>query len=329
MTMQRTDAEVRIIEVGPRDGLQNEPAALPLAVKRELIERLAAAGLREIEAGAFVSPGRVPQMADTAQLLQELHSAGSRLEGVHLPVLVPNLHGYAAAVAAGARRVAVFAAASETFSRRNINCSIAESLRRFEPVLAAARADGVSVRGYLSCVVACPYEGSIAPSVVATLASELHALGCDEISLGDTIGVGTPATVLPMLEAVARVVPVAALAGHFHDTYGMGAANAFASYVFGLRAFDASVAGLGGCPFAPGASGNVATEDLVYLFDGPGSPPGPDGGGQVLGRVTGIDFARLIECGAWICRRLGRATRSRVAQSAGARTLHEIKPPEQ
>jgi hydroxymethylglutaryl-CoA lyase len=297
---------VHLVEVGPRDGLQNESAQVDLATRRELIVRLAACGLREVEAGAFVSPKWVPQMADSGPLLQSLPSEAAALQGVRLPVLTPNLQGFEAALAAGARRVAVFAAASETFSRRNINCSIAESLQRFEPVLAAARAAGVSVRGYLSCVAGCPYEGAVAPAAVAHVAAQLLAMGCDEISLGDTIGVGTPGSVLAMLEAVARAVPVAQLAGHFHDTYGMAVANAYAAYGFGLRTFDASVAGLGGCPYAPGASGNVATEDLVYLFEG-------------LGAATGVDLPALARTGAWICECLGRETRSRVARSLGAR----------
>ncbi|HYB51787.1 MAG TPA: hydroxymethylglutaryl-CoA lyase, partial [Burkholderiaceae bacterium] len=237
---------VRLVEVGPRDGLQNERTPLSLEVKRELIERLARAGLRQIEAGAFVSRERVPQMADSGALLAQLRALPA-LSEVSLPVLTPNLQGFEAAVSAGAGRVAVFAAASETFSQKNINCSIAESLKRFEPVLAAARNSKIPVRGYLSCVVACPYEGPIAPARVAGLAAELTQMGCYEISLGDTIGVGTPGTVLPMLEAVARRVPVRQLAGHFHDTYGMAVANAYAAYGFGLRTFDASVAGLGGC----------------------------------------------------------------------------------
>jgi len=307
-TTQR--AAVRLVEVGPRDGLQNEPANLPLASKAELIERLAGAGLRDIEAGAFVSPKRIPQMADSALLLRLLRSAPERLAGVRLPVLTPNLQGYTAAVAAGADRVAVFAAASETFSHRNINCSIADSLRRFEPVLAAARSARIPVRGYLSCVVACPYEGAIAPGTVAALAAELMSMGCSEISLGDTIGVGTPGSVLPLLEAVARVVPLKQLGGHFHDTYGMAVANCFAAYEFGVRTFDASVAGLGGCPYAPGASGNVATEDLVYLFEG-------------LGAATGVDLDALVECGDWICAQLGRASNSRVAASRAARARRE------
>ena len=296
---------VQLCEVGPRDGLQNEPTRLPLSIKRELIERLAGSGLRQIEAGSFVSPERVPQMADTAQLLELLRTCPS-LRAVALPVLTPNLRGYSAAIEAGAKRVAVFAAASETFSQKNINCSIADSLKRFEPVLAAARSAQIPVRGYLSCVVACPYEGPIAPTVVAALAAQLINMGCYEISLGDTIGVGTPGTVLPLLEAVARLVPAAQIAGHFHDTYGMAVANAYAAYRFGLRTFDASVAGLGGCPYAPGASGNVATEDLVYLFEG-------------LGVSTGVDLAALIECGGWICAQLGRSNSSRVAQSRAAR----------
>ncbi len=307
--MSDSTAQVRLIEVGPRDGLQNEATQVSVAVKRELIERLARAGLREIEAGAFVSPRWVPQMAGSAlllQALQDLRVAPGPLAGVHLPVLTPNLQGYNAAVAAGADRVAVFAAASETFSQRNINCSIGQSLQRFEPVLTAARAAAIPVRGYLSCVVGCPYEGAVAPAAVAQLAGQLLAMGCYEISLGDTIGVGTPGSVLAMLAAVARVVPVERLAGHFHDTYGMAVANVYAAYEFGVRSFDASVAGLGGCPYAPGASGNVATEDLVYLFQG-------------LGVRTGVNLQALVGVGAWICAQLGRDTRSRVARSLSAR----------
>ena len=293
--------QVRIVEVGPRDGLQNEAARLPVDVKRELIERLARAGLRDIEAGAFVSAKWVPQMADSDALLRSLEALrgpGGPLAGVRLPVLTPNLQGFEAARAAGARDVAVFASASETFSRRNVNCSVDESLKRFEPVLAAAASAGIRVRGYLSCVAGCPYEGAVAPAAVAGVAGRLWALGCHEISLGDTIGVGTPGALLAMLEAVARVVPVDRLAGHFHDTYGMGAVNAYAAYRFGIRVFDASVAGLGGCPYAPGAGGNVATEDLVYLFHG-------------LGAGTGADLQALADAGDWICARLGRPTRSR------------------
>ena len=302
-------AGVHIVEVGPRDGLQNEPQGVTLAVRRALIERLAAAGLREIEAGAFVSPRRVPQMAGSAELLQALREGPSPLDAqIALPVLTPNLQGYEAARAAGARRVAVFAAASESFSQKNIQCSIAESLARFAPVLAAARADGVAVRGYVSCVIACPYEGVVAPAAVAQLAGTLADMGCYEISLGDTIGVGTPATVTALLQVVMRSVPLDRLAGHFHDTYGMGVANAHAAYTLGVRTFDGSVGGLGGCPYAPGASGNVATEDLVYLFDGMGVP-------------TGVDRDALVACADWIREQLGGAGRGRVAASPAVRAL--------
>jgi hydroxymethylglutaryl-CoA lyase len=292
---------VRIVEVGPRDGLQNEKQPVPTATKLELIRRLAAAGLRDIEATAFVSPKWVPQMADHAELMAGL----ARLDGVagvHFPVLAPNLKGYEAAVAAGATEVAVFAAASESFSQRNINCSIAESLARFLPVFEAARAQGVRVRGYVSCVVACPYEGAVAPAQAAAVAGELHAMGAYEVSLGDTIGAGTPGSVLPLLEATAARVPIARIAGHYHDTYGMAAANVYASVRFGLRSFDSSVAGLGGCPYAKGATGNVASEDLVYLLHG-------------LGLRTGIDLDALADCGAWISAELGRPSGSRVARA--------------
>jgi len=285
---------VRIVEMGPRDGLQNESQVVPTAIKRTLIERLAAAGLQDIEATAFVSPKWVPQMADHAELLRSL----PRYPGESYPVLTPNLQGFEAAVAAGADHVAVFAAASETFSQRNINCSIELSLRRFEPVLAAAKQRGVRVRGYVSCVVGCPYEGSVDPQAVARVARQLLALGCYEVSLGDTLGVGTPATVLSLLDAVAQDVPLAQLAGHFHDTYGMGVANVLAAYQLGLRCFDSSVAGLGGCPYAPGARGNVATEDVLYLLHG-------------LGAHTGIDLTAVAHTGAWISQWLGRPNASR------------------
>ena len=299
---------VRIVEMGPRDGLQNEAQPVATAVKLELIDRLAAAGLRDIEATAFVSPKWVPQMADHAELLRALmQGAGDgtpprRRAGVRHPVLTPNLQGFEAAVAAGAEEVAVFAAASESFSRRNINCSIEESIARFEPVMAAARARGITVRGYVSCVVGCPYEGPIAPAQAAAVARRLADIGCAEISLGDTIGVGTPASVVRMLEAVSREVPVDRLAGHYHDTYGMAVANVHASYAFGLRVFDASVAGLGGCPYAKGATGNVATEDVVYLLHG-------------LGADTGIDLDALVDVAAWISAGLGRAPVSRVSRA--------------
>jgi hydroxymethylglutaryl-CoA lyase len=290
--------QVRIVEVGPRDGLQNEKQNVPTAIKLELIERLATAGLRDIEATSFVSPKWVPQMADQAGVMRGLQ----RRQAVNYPVLTPNLKGFEAAVAEGATEVAVFAAASEGFSQKNINCSIDESIDRFVPVLDAAKRLGVKVRGYVSCVVACPYDGAVAPQQVAHVAARLHELGCYEVSLGDTIGVGTPGSVLRMLDAVAAKVPVSRLAGHYHDTYGMAVANVHASYEFGLRVFDSSVAGLGGCPYAKGATGNVATEDVVYLLHG-------------LGASTGIDLDALLDCGAWISAQIGRANGSRVARA--------------
>ena len=289
---------VRIVEMGPRDGLQNEKQSIPLEVKLALIERLADAGLREVEATSFVSPKWVPQMADHDALMRTL----PRRPGVRYPVLTPNLQGFEAAAAAGADRVAVFAAASEAFSRKNINCSIAESIARFLPVMAAARDRGISVRGYVSCVIACPYEGPVAPAQVAEVTQRLIDIGCDEVSLGDTIGVGTPATVSRMLEACARAVPLQQLAGHYHDTYGMAVANVQASLQMGLRCFDASVGGLGGCPYAKGATGNVATEDVVYLLHGSGYD-------------TGIDLDRLVDTAAWISAQLGREPASRVARA--------------
>ena len=289
---------VRIVEMGPRDGLQNETQNVPTATKLELIARLAAAGLRDIEVTSFVSPKWVPQMADQAEVMRGLR----RHPGVNYPVLTPNLKGFEAAVAEGATEVAVFAAASEGFSRKNINCSIDESIARFVPVVDAAKRLGVKVRAYVSCVVACPYDGPIAPQQVAHVAARLHELGCYEVSLGDTIGVGTPGSVLRMLEAVAGKVPVARLAGHYHDTYGMAVANVHASYDFGLRVFDSSVAGLGGCPYAKGATGNVATEDVVYLLHG-------------LGADTGIDLDALVDCGVWISAQLGRDNGSRVGRA--------------
>lgn len=295
-------AAVRIVEVGPRDGLQNEKQVVTTETKLALIERLGDAGLKDIEAASFVSPKWVPQMADHAEILQRL----VRRPGVRYPVLTPNLKGFEAAVAAGADEVAVFAAASESFSQRNINCSIAESIARFEPVFEAARRRQVRVRGYVSCVIACPYEGPIAPAQVAQVAAMLHERGCHEVSLGDTIGVGTPDAVLRMLDAVAARVPMAQLAGHYHDTYGMAIANVHASYRHGVRVFDSSVAGLGGCPYAKGATGNVATEDVAYLFAG-------------LGVETGIDLDRLVDCGHWISQELGRPSASRAGRALHAR----------
>ena len=292
---------VRLVEVGPRDGLQNEANPVDTATKVELITRLGQAGLRVIEATAFVSPKRIPQMADHAAVM----AAIERQPGVCYPVLTPNLQGFEAAQRAGATEVAVFGAASETFSQRNIQCSIAESLHRFEPVLAAAAQAGMRVRGYVSCVLGCPYEGAIAPTAVAAVAGALFDLGCYEISLGDTIGVGTPDATQRMLEAVSRRVPVAQVAGHYHDTYGMAIANIYASLHCGVQVFDASVAGLGGCPYARGASGNVATEDVVYLLNG-------------LGIATGVDLEAVVACSLWISDRLGRAPLSKVARAKAA-----------
>jgi hydroxymethylglutaryl-CoA lyase len=287
---------VRIVEVGPRDGLQNESQIVTTATKLELMDRLAHAGLRAIEAASFVSPKWVPQMADHAQIMQGL----KRHPGVSYPVLTPNLKGFEAAVAAGADEVAVFAAASESFSQKNINCSIAESIERFEPVFDAARQRGIRVRGYVSCVAGCPYEGHVPPQKVAEVAAALDERGCYEVSLGDTIGVGTPASILRMLDAVAARMPMDRLAGHYHDTYGMAVANIHASWQHGVRVFDSSIAGLGGCPYAKGATGNVATEDVVYLFNG-------------LGVQTGVDLEKLVDCAQWISTQFGREPVSRVS----------------
>ncbi len=292
---------VRIVEVGPRDGLQNEKQIVSTDTKVGLIARLGAAGLPAIEATSFVSPKWVPQMGDNAEVMARI----VRLPGVDYPVLTPNLKGFEAALAAGAREVAVFAAASESFSQKNINCSIAESLARFEPVMDAARAAGIRVRGYVSCVLGCPYEGDIAPDAVADVAATLFGMGCYEVSLGDTIGVGTPGKTRRMLNAVARKVPVDRLAGHYHDTYGQALVNIYASLEAGVATFDASIAGLGGCPYAAGASGNVATEDVVYMLDG-------------LGIETGIRLDALVETSAWICGQIGRTCGSRVSLARGA-----------
>lgn len=290
--------QVRIVDVGPRDGLQNEAALVSTETKLRLIEMLADAGVKTIEATAFVSPRWVPQMADQAEVMRRI----VQREGVRYPVLAPNLKGLEAALEAGAREVAVFGAASESFTRKNINCSIAESLERFEGVIRVATQRGIPVRAYVSCALGCPYEGEIAAAAVADVAAAVHDMGCYEISLGDTIGVGTPERTKRMIEAVARRVPVAQLAGHFHDTYGQAIANVYASLQMGVSVFDGSVAGLGGCPYAAGASGNVATEDLVYLLQG-------------MGIDTGIDLQRLAAAGDFICAQIGRETRSRVARA--------------
>ena len=291
-------AHIRIVEVSPRDGLQNESAPVPTSVKVELIDRLAACGLPVIEATSFVSPRRVPQLADGAQVLAGIH----RRAGVRYPVLVPNMQGYAAARAAGADEIAVFTAASEAFNRKNINASIDESLERFVPVLEHARAEGVRVRGYVSTVLGCPYQGEVPLADVVRVAARLHALGCAEISLGDTIGVGTPLRARAMLRAVASEVPLAALAVHFHDTYGQALANILACLEEGVGVVDSAVAGTGGCPYARGATGNVASEDVVYMLHG-------------MGIATGIDLPGLIAVGQWLSVQLGRATASRVARA--------------
>jgi isopropylmalate/homocitrate/citramalate synthase len=293
---------VRLVEVGPRDGLQNEQEIVPTAVKVELIDRLSAAGFPAVEATSFVSPKWVPQMADAAAVMAAIR----RRPGVRYPVLVPNLRGFEAALAAGADEVAVFVAASESFSRRNINCSIAESLERARPVFDAARANGVRVRGYISVVLGCPYEGDVDPARVADIAAALHRLGSYEVSLGDTIGTGTAGRTQALLARVAAEVPVAALAGHFHDTYGQALANVYAALQTGVATFDCAVAGLGGCPYAKGATGNVASEDVVYLLDG-------------LGLDTGVDLTTLRRAGEYISAALGRAPASRVARALAAK----------
>ncbi len=293
-----TPASVRIVEVGPRDGLQNEKAIVPTPAKVELIDRLSATGLRCIEATSFVSPKWVPQLADAAEVM----AAIDRRPGVRYPVLVPNLQGYERALAAGATDIAVFTAASEAFNRRNTNAGIDESLERFAPVMARARADGVAVRGYVSTVLGCPYQGEVPLADVVRVARALHAMGCFEVSLGDTIGTGTPAKARAMLRAVAAEVPMAALAVHFHDTYGQALPNLLACLEEGVAVVDSSVSGTGGCPYARGASGNVATEDVVYMLHG-------------MGIDTGVDLARLVDTGRWLAALLGRASGSKVTQA--------------
>ena len=292
---------VRLVEVGPRDGLQNEAQPISVADKVQLVDALSAAGVSYIEVGSFVSPKWVPQMAGSAEVFAQIQ----RKPGVTYGALAPNLRGFEDALAAGVKEVAVFAAASEAFSQRNINCSISESLERFAPIMAAAKQHGVSVRGYVSCVLGCPYEGQIAPEQVAAVARELYAMGCYEVSLGDTIGTGTAGATRRLFEVVGAQVPRDKLAGHFHDTYGQAIANIYASLLEGIHVFDSSIAGLGGCPYAKGASGNVATEDVVYLLDG-------------LGINTGIDLEALMRAGLQISHVLGRPTGSRVAKARNA-----------
>ncbi|KJK03457.1 hydroxymethylglutaryl-CoA lyase [Pseudomonas sp. 21] len=289
---------VRLVEVGPRDGLQNEKQPIAVADKVRLVDDLTAAGLGYIEVGSFVSPKWVPQMAGSAEVF-----AGIRQKaGVTYAALAPNLKGFEAALESQVKEVAVFAAASEAFSQKNINCSIKESLERFIPVMEAARQHGVRVRGYVSCVLGCPYQGEVDVAQVAAVAEELHAMGCYEVSLGDTIGVGTAGATRHMFEVVGQRVPRAQLAGHFHDTYGQATANIYASLLEGIAVFDSSVAGLGGCPYAKGATGNVATEDVLYLLNG-------------LGIHTGIDLDQLIDAGARICSVLDKPNGSRVAKA--------------
>ncbi|MER3547439.1 MAG: hydroxymethylglutaryl-CoA lyase [Rhodanobacteraceae bacterium] len=288
-------ASVRIVEVGPRDGLQNEKTIIPTAIKIELIDRLSDCGLRTIEATSFVSPKWIPQLADAEAVFTGIH----KREGVSYPVLVPNEQGYERARAVGATEIAVFTAASETFSRKNINASIDESIERFVPVMQRAKADGVRVRGYVSTVLGCPYQGEVPLSDVVRVSKSLYEVGCSEISLGDTIGVGTADKARAMLLAVAAEVPIGALAVHFHNTYGQALANILACLEEGVGVVDCAVSGAGGCPFAPGATGNVATEDVAYMLNG-------------MGIETGIDLPQLIETGLWLAKQLGHRTASSV-----------------
>lgn len=289
---------VRLIEVGPRDGLQNEAQPISVADKVQLVNALTDAGLGYIEVGSFVSPKWVPQMAGSAEVFAQI----KHKPGVVYGALAPNMRGFEDAVAAGVKEVAVFAAASQAFSQRNINCSISESLERFVPIIEAAKQHGISVRGYVSCVLGCPYEGQVSAQQVAAVAKELYAMGCYEVSLGDTIGTGTPTATRTMFEAVGAFIPREKLAGHFHDTYGQALVNIYASLLEGINVFDSSVAGLGGCPYAKGASGNVATEDVLYMLNG-------------MGIETGVDMDKLLLAGEHICNVLGRVTGSRVAKA--------------
>ncbi|ONH94798.1 hypothetical protein PRUPE_7G031100 [Prunus persica] len=299
---------VKIVEVGPRDGLQNEKHIVPTAVKVKLIEMLVASGLDVVEATSFVSPKWVPQLADAKDVMKAIRN----VEGVRFPVLTPNLKGFEAAVAAGAKEVAIFASASESFSKSNINCSIEDSLIRYHDVATAATKLSIPVRGYISCVVGCPVEGTVLPSQVAYVAKKLYNMGCSDISLGDTIGVGTPGTIIPMLEAVTDVVPTDKLAVHYHDTYGQALSNILASLQMGISTVDSSVSGLGGCPYAKGASGNVATEDVVYMLNG-------------LGVKTNVDLKKLMLAGDFICKHLGRSSGSKTAVAMSKVTAHASK----
>jgi hydroxymethylglutaryl-CoA lyase len=304
MTFQaKLPPSVRLVEVGPRDGLQNEKMIVPTEVKVALVDALSGAGFPAVEATAFVSPKWVPQMADATDVMTRIR----RKPGVRYPVLTPNMKGFEAARAAHADEVAVFVAASETFSHKNTNCSIEESMQRVRPIFAAAAANGIRVRGYISCVLGCPYEGDVDPRKVAEISAVLSGLGAYEISLGDTIGVGTAGKTAALFALVAERVPVGALAGHFHDTYGQALTNVYAAMETGVATFDCSVAGLGGCPYAKGATGNVASEDVVYLMNG-------------LGIETGVDLTQLRAAGQAISDVLGRPPVSRVARALAARS---------
>lgn len=289
---------VKLVEVSPRDGLQNESRIIPTEIKIEFINQLSESGLKVIEATSFVSPRWIPQMADNTEVLRGI----IQHPDIRYPVLVPNLQGFELACAAGAKEIAIFTAASETFCQKNINCSIAESIERFHPVASLAKSYDIKMRGYVSCVLGCPFEGDIAPDKVASVAEMLFQLGCHEISLGDTIGVGTPKKAVRMVKAVAKKVPITKLAAHFHDTYGQSLANIYAVLQLGISVIDSSVGGIGGCPYARGASGNVASEDVWYLLNG-------------LGIETGVSLEKLITAGQFITNFLGRSTGSKVAQA--------------
>lgn len=302
IAQQQLPSSVKIVEVGPRDGLQNEKTLIDADDKLRLIDMLANSGLSYVESGSFVSPKWVPQMATSSEIFDKLN----KVSGVTYAALTPNMKGFDAAMAVSVDEVAIFGAASESFSQKNINCSIDESLARFAPIMVAAKDKGIKVRGYVSCVVGCPYEGDIAPQAVASVAKKLLDMGCYEISLGDTIGVGTPASVSAMLDAVLAVVPAEKLAVHFHDTYGQALTNIYTALSKGIRVIDSAVAGLGGCPYAKGASGNVATEDVVYMLNG-------------IGIESGVNFDKLLEAGWFISDKLNRAPISKVSQAMRAK----------
>jgi len=298
MLSSKLPQQVKIVEVGPRDGLQNEAIPVSANDKIDLIEKLANAGVNYIESGSFVSPKWVPQMATSTEVFEKLN----RKKGVTYAALTPNMRGFEGALAVNAEEVAIFGAASQSFSQKNINCSIEESLERFAPIMAAAKRANIKVRGYVSCVLGCPYEGDIDPEQVAIVAEKLFAMGCYEISLGDTVGVGNPDSVTKMIQAVSARVPTDKLAVHFHDTYGQALTNIYAALQMGVKVVDSAIAGLGGCPYAKGASGNVATEDVVYMLNG-------------LGITTGIDFKKLLQAGWFISDKLGKAPISKVSNA--------------